>query len=284
VPGLVAGLLCVSAAWTARSEEGKPRAAADANREATPPITIRHSAATADGWSVAETTNFRLWHRASRAVAEQVLTNAERTRTAVFQKWFAEDGGRWAPRCEVCLYPSGCAYQEATGLPQAVPGTSQTRHDSGRIVSRRIDLRGDRAGALETVLPHEVAHVVLADRFDGLPVPCWANEGIAVLTEPGEQHTRHLRNLPRHRDEGRLFGVRALVELSTYPERHLTGTFYAQSVSLVQFLAAEKGPTTLTAFLRDARRSGLAPALQRHYGLDFEQLERRWRRHAFPPA
>jgi hypothetical protein len=238
----------------------------------------------ADGWRVAETTNFRLWHRDARAVAEQALTSAERTRALVFRKWFGETGGQWTPRCVLCLYPTGQAYQQATGVPEAVPGNSQTQHEGGRVVSRRIDLRGDRPGVLETVLPHEVAHVVLADRFDGRAVPCWANEGIAVLTEPAVQHSRHLRSLSRHRDEGRLFGVRELVELAGYPQRHLVGAFYAQSVSLVQFLTAEKGPETLTAFLRDAPRSGLAAALRRHYGMTFDELDARWRRHAFPTS
>jgi hypothetical protein len=127
-----------------------------------------------------------------------------------------------------------------------------------------------------------VAHIVLADQFGNVPVPSWANEGIAVLTEPPAKVARHLGNLTRHRDEGMLFSMEALVDRQDYPDPRALGPFYAQSVSLVQFLVQEKGPQALVPFLRCAQRQGAGPALRRHYGMTFEELEQRWRQHAFP--
>ena len=46
------------------------------------------------------------------------------------------------------------------------------------------------------MLPHEATHVVLAGQFGDQPVPRWADEGMAVLTEPRDKIDRHLRNLP----------------------------------------------------------------------------------------
>jgi hypothetical protein len=40
-------------------------------------------------------------------------------------------------------------------------------------------------------LPHEITHVVLADRFNTKPMPRWADEGMAVLTEPVEKKQAH---------------------------------------------------------------------------------------------
>jgi hypothetical protein len=105
-----------------------------------------------------------------------------------------------------------------------------------------------------------------------------------VLNEPPANIGRHLRNLSRHRDEGLLFSVQGLVESTDYPDRRAMGAFYAQSVSLVQFLVEERGPEAFTAFLRCAMRAGAGPALRRHYGMTFDELEQRWQRHAFQAA
>src|SRR5262249_33320595 len=92
---------------------------------------------------------------------------------------------------------------------------------------------------------------------------------------------RHLRELPRYCREGRLFRACQLVALKEYPHGPSLGAFYAQSVSLVEFLAGAKGPQTFARFVRDSLRDGYEEALTRHYGWDFEELERRWQQHAF---
>lgn len=55
-----------------------------------------------------------------------------------------------------------------------------------------------------------------------------------------------------------------------------------QSVSLVEFLSAEKGPESFTRFIRDGLKTGYEAALKRHYGYqDFNELEQHWQRFAF---
>jgi hypothetical protein len=244
---------------------------------------VIHLANTASGWQSAQTPNFRLWHQQSHEDAERVLVAAERARSRVYEKWFGKDGPTWEVRCELYLYPNRETYRTATGLPDSAPGNAQTTNEGQRIITRRIDLRGDWPDLADGVLPHEVTHIVLAELFVGGPVPCWANEGIAVLNEPADNVAQHLRNLPRHRDEGALYNLRELVELTDYPDPRYLGVFYAQSVSLVQFLVKEKGAAALPEFLRCVRRAGYGPALRRHYGLTFEELEKRWRQHAYEP-
>jgi len=274
-----AGLIVAAALLSAQVVALLPTAARAQGAPAA--IAVRHADAATDGWLFAATENFGLWHQEARAQAEEVLRTAERARARVLRRWFGKDVGPWQPKCELNLYPSGAAFQQATGLPDRTPGFAQTRYEGERVVSRRIDLRGDWAELLTAVLPHEVTHIVLADQFGSRPLPSWANEGIAVLTEPADNIARHLRNLRRQRDEGLLLGVKDLMDRSGYPDRYGMGAFYAQSVSLVRFLEQEKGPEALTAFLRCAQRAGMAPALRRHYGMTFEELEQRWQQHAF---
>ncbi len=153
--------------------------------------------------------------------------------------------------------------------------------DDGRVLSRYIHIHGSRDLVLDGVLPHEVTHAVLAGRLGGERVPRWADEGMAVLAEPRPRIDLHLRQLPRWRDDERLFHMRDLIGLRDYPEPSAIGPFYAQSVSLVDFLTREKGAKCFAAFVRDGVRDGYAASLQRHYGWSFTELDRRWQRYAF---
>jgi hypothetical protein len=104
---------------------------------------------------------------------------------------------------------------------------------------------------------------------------------MAVIGEPRERLERHLRDLQRYDGEGKLLGVRQLLEKRDYPDQHNLGAFYAQSASLVEFLVKERDHQTLIHFLRDGVRQGYATGLKDNYGWTFEDLERRWRHHAF---
>jgi hypothetical protein len=240
--------------------------------------------ATGQGWSAAETTHFCIFHRLSRGEAERVAEAAERARAAAFDKWFGSPQVDWSPRCEVYLYATAEDYQRETGVPATSPGHSTIGREAGRVVRRRIDLRCDRPAMLTAVLPHEITHVVVAGQLGGRRVPRWADEGMAVLAEPTEQINGYLRHLPDCRRNGQLFRVDELLGLQDYPGRRLTLAFYAQSVSLVQLLAQQKGPRTFTRFLREGMEDGYEPALKKYFGWDYASLERRWQQLTFPAA
>jgi hypothetical protein len=246
-----------------------------------PSIEIKHQPED-DGWQVAETANFRLLHQHSRSLAEAVLRTAERTRTDQLSKWFGEVGGDWEPKCRICLYPTGEAYGEATGAP-VNPGGGHTdvRADGSRVISRCIHVHGARSYLLQGVVPHEVTHAVLAGRLGDSRVPRWADEGMAILAEAPKNIDMHLRYLPRMRADDALFRMRALIEMRDYPEPRELGVFYAQSVSLVDFLSRQKGTERFASFVRDGERGGYAESLRKHYGWSFVELDRHWRRHAF---
>jgi hypothetical protein len=245
------------------------------------PPAVRHLGENSEGWHVTETRNFRILHNQSKALAEKTAQAAEQARSAALNKWLTEGGKDWQPRCDLYLHASGADFSRATGLPATVPGVSSTRCENGRVVSRRIDLRVDAESCIEAVLPHEVTHSVMEGCFTERRLSPWANEGIAVLAEPRSKIRMHLRNLPHYHDQDQLYSARELIHLKDYPEPRWMGPFYAQSVSLVEFLAKEKDPQTVTQFLHDGLRDGYEAALRRHYGWDFKDLDRRWREYAF---
>jgi hypothetical protein len=246
-----------------------------------PIVEVRHLHAE-DGWQAAETVNFRLLHQHSRSLVETVLRTAEHTRAAQLRKWFGEVGANWEPKCRIYLYPSGEAYGAATGAP-INPGGGHTdiRTEDGRVISRSIHMYGRQAFLLKGVVPHEVTHAVLAGRLSSGRVPRWADEGMAILAEAQPHIDMHLRFLPRWRADDALYNMRTLVEMRDYPGPHALGAFYAQSVSLVDFLTRQKGAERFAAFVRDGESDGYAASLRKHYGWSFAELERRWRRHAF---
>lgn len=239
---------------------------------------VRHRGRNKEGWHVAETEHFLIFHHRDEAFAERVARIAEQTRSAMSRKWFGAEGAAWQPKCELILHPDAASYSRMTGVPTSSPGHSRIESDpSGhRIVGRRMDIRLDVPDALEAVLPHEATHVVLAGQFGQHAVPRWADEGIAVLTEPEEKIRQHRRNLQKQHQDGLTFTARQLMEMVDYPSPRRVPAFYAQSVMLVEFLTSQKGPTVFTAFVRDGLRRGYEAALRQHYGWDFPTLEQRF--------
>jgi hypothetical protein len=240
----------------------------------------KHLGRNSEGWNVSETANFRIFHKQDDSFAEQVAQIAERTRSEMGRKWFGSEAPPWQPRCELIVYPSGVEYSQATGVPSASPGHSRIHSDetnAERVLTRWVHMRNDIPATLETVLPHETTHAVIAGKFGQFPVPRWADEGIAVLSEPPVKVAGHRQNLALCRQEGVLYGLKELMMLEKYPEdrMHITA-FYAQSVALVELLTQQKGPVVFTTFVRDGLREGYEVALGKHYGMNFAQLQQLW--------
>lgn len=250
-----------------------------------PSIPVRHLEAQVDGWSVAETKNFRIYHRDWPELAEKTGRVAERARSAALQRWFGEARQEWQPRCAIYVHASGEEYSRACSVPAGVPGYTTVQRDHGRIIATRIDVHLDSENLLRAVVPHEVTHVVLAYGFGERRLPLWAHEALCVLSEPPALMEAHLQNLPRFRQNRDLYHISDLVGLQQYPEPRYLRVYYAQSVSLVDMLVKQHGSRTFMQCLRDSTDDGgFEAALQKHYGWTLTELHRHWRGHAFAEA
>jgi hypothetical protein len=242
-------------------------------------VAVKHSGRGPNNYATAETKNFRIFHNQTTEYAEKVAQIAESTRSQMARKWFGKEGEEWAPKCDIYLHASGADYSHVTGVAANSPGHSRIETDptNGRVVSRRVDVHCDNPAMLEAVLPHETTHVVLAGQFGNQMVPRWVDEGIAVLTEPAEKVNLHRKNLTKSLQNHELIPLRNLMQLQDYPQAGQIGTFYAQSVVLVDYLTKQKGPVVFTTFVREAMRDGYEPALRKHYGFQgFAELQDRW--------
>jgi tetratricopeptide (TPR) repeat protein len=245
---------------------------------------VRHLTQRIAGWSVAESDNFRIFHKENRELAEKVAQIAERTRRDMGRKWFDRDD-EWKLRCDLYLHPTAADYSRTTGKPTNWTAHSTINLEGDRVVLRRIDLRSDDTELLTASLPHEATHTVLAGRFGTHYVPRWADEGMALLSEPATKRDVYRRKLEAARQDRLLFPVRELLTMEDYPERTRALAFYAQSVSLTEYLVQQPGGApAFTRFVNEALKSGYDSALQKTYGLDMATLEQRWQAATFGEA
>lgn len=240
-------------------------------------VEVKHTGPYQGNWYLAETKNFRVWHHLNQADATQVAKSSEACRVEAAMKWFGAVGNDWTPICEIYLHPTAQEYSKSTGAPVASPGHTTLKTEGVRVLSRRIDLHTDETNMMTGVLPHETTHVVLAGRMGDQPVPRWADEGMAVLSEPKNRIQKHLDNLPKHARENTLFHVSRLMQMADYPEPKLVGPFYAQSVSLVDYLTRLKGAQAFSEFMKDGLKNGYESALLRHYSIQsYNDLNQSW--------
>lgn len=251
-------------------EELSPAAQAAPAQEAASPVS----------WQVLETASFRIFHNDAK-LAARAAEAAEAVRASQGARWGSPAARTaWSPRCDLYLYPTPADFAKMTGQPETSPGFSTMGIGGGRVVARRVNLRANHPQLISAILPHEVTHVVLADVFTDLQIPRWADEGMAVLAEPVAEQVGRAVELNAPLAQGRVFGLDKLMTID-YPAAKDWNLYYAQSVSLTQFLMSQGTPAQFVKFLKDAQRRGPDAALQGAYQIDgVADLDRRWRDHA----
>lgn len=219
-----------------------------------------------NGWSLVETPNFRLWARNDRGLVA-LADHCERTRTELQRRWLGESHrSAWIPACDVLIHSSLGEYNQATGRSQdRSVGSTRVDLDGERIVRRRIDVRCDVPGWQTAALPHELTHVVLADRFGREPPPRWADEGMAVLSEAVSKQQLRRRALHHCAARGDVYPVAELLTRDGSLTAERTTAYYSQSAVLVAFLVSRGTPRQFVAFLERSRDAGYEQALWEIY-------------------
>jgi peptidase MA superfamily protein len=231
-------------------------------------VTLVRSASSCGDCFVACTRNFRVSWCASEQSVRELALHCEQLAATSRAAWLGKDGlGDWTPKCDVVVHPSTTEYVQALG-----PGSEQTtgcatiRLDGGRVVLRRVDLRADGVDWNTEALPHELTHVVLADRFCKTQIPPWADEGIALLSESPERMKQRLGELRRVAGGGFLYGARDLITIKTPPQPEFRPLFYGQSLALVSLLLDCGSREQLLQFVEISQIKGFDGALRDVYG------------------
>src|SRR5438094_1082224 len=140
---------------------------------AQPPLDVPPPEAKAKNFDVTGTTP-ETCHRIAAA--------AEVQRTALAKLWLGKELADWSKPCPV----------RVTLNPSAAGGMTTFAFGRGSADPSQVDITGSLERILSNQLPHEVMHAVLAAHFRR-PVPRWADEGVAILSEGEPERKRHDR-------------------------------------------------------------------------------------------
>jgi len=168
----------------------------------------------------------------------------------------------WVTQCTVVVHTSAGAYSHQTGANAATKGVSSLEIGDGRVWKRRVDLLADAAGWCDAVIPHELTHVVLADHFTAHQIPRWADEGFAILSEPGNRLAESLDLVDISNRSGALIPLRDLLNASTYPQPPSRAKlFFAQSAAFSAFLAQDHQELLALRFAETSSERGYDKAV-----------------------
>jgi hypothetical protein len=194
----------------------------------------------------------------------------------------AERMGQWAEyyRKEKALQWLG---REMPPWPEPCPlHIKVTRGSAGGATSfnfehgvwQTMEIEGNLERLQNSVLPHEVTHTVFAHYFR-CPVPRWADEGGAVLSEDELERNNHDLMVRQILNSGRSIALRSLFSLREYPRE--VGALYAEGYSVSDFLVGSSSRRIFLDFVAHGMQYGWDSAVRTHYRYqNVEQLQESW--------
>jgi hypothetical protein len=179
-------------------------------------------------------------------IAKKVGDQAEGFRKQLALYWLGRELPTWQDVCpiEVIAGPK----REANGVTNFV-------FMEGTVGRWQMRVEGTEERVLDSVLPHEITHTVLASHFApmGKPVPRWADEGACTTVEHIAERSKFDKLLIRYLHSGQGFSFQDLYHIKDYPADPLP--LYAQGYSVVSFLVAQGGPRKFVDYLQTGMRT-----------------------------
>lgn len=209
------------------------------------------------------TTNF-LVMAPTPELARAVGDAAEGFRRDLALYWLGEELPPW---------PNPCPIRVIAGPHLAAQGV--TTYNRSPVRDFQMEVVGSPQRILDSVLPHEVTHTILATYF-GRPLPRWADEGICTTVEHPSERAKHEEKLREFLRTRRGIAMNKLFLMTEYPSDVLP--MYAQGYSVCQFLIAQRGPRALVAFLGDyMQKPSWTHHVRSHYGYEsLAELQEAW--------
>jgi hypothetical protein len=192
------------------------------------------------------------------AFAAKVAHAAEKQRNDLAIYWLGSPLPAWSQPCPITV--SAAPGLGAGGSTTFVPGNRTIR-------DWRMNVTGSQERILDSVLPHEITHTILASHFAPLnrTVPRWADEGACTTVEHGSERSKHDQFLIRFLSTGRGIPFATMFTLKEYPSDIMP--LYAQGYSVTSFLIAQGGPQHFVKFLESGLRTDdWVTATETHYG------------------
>ncbi|GHT36790.1 hypothetical protein FACS189427_08950 [Planctomycetales bacterium] len=203
-----------------------------------------------------ETRNFTTENAPDLESAKRIAETAEYCRREMAMLWLGTTIPDWTEKCPIRV---------KVGKELGAGGATTFVFQDGGVSGWEMDIQGSEERILDSVLPHEITHIVLASHFRR-PLPRWLDEGIATSVENESEKERY-RKMLRHfisKDVQRCLPCRRMVSMKEYPEDVMP--FYAQGFSTVEYLLLLGGQRKIVHFAETAMKTGWDNALLQHYG------------------
>jgi hypothetical protein len=207
-------------------------------------------------------------HAPTEPIARQVAAAAEHYRKLLAVTWYGHEIKNWGGRCDIVV---------KVGRNLGAGGATRFKFDRGEVYDWRMEVQGSLERILDSVIPHEVNHTILACYFRR-KVPRWADEGAATIIEHESERQRQIDLVEKLIHHGRRIPLRVLFEMKNYPDdSDQLMALYAQGYTLTEYLLQKGGRQLFLNFLNDAHQRGWNAAVTQFYkARSIEELERDW--------
>jgi len=199
-------------------------------------------------------------------LAQQFAEAAEDFRSTLAVSWLGEELPNWNQPCPVKIL---------VGPNLGAGGATTFTFDRGEVFGWTMSIQGSRERVLDSVLPHEITHMIYASHFRR-PLPRWADEGGATSVEHVSERNKQRALLDQYLRTGRGIPFSTMFAMTEYPTDILP--LYAQGYSTAEFLIQIGGRRKYIAFLDDGlKRGDWTGALQKNYRLQsLGELQKTW--------
>jgi len=188
-------------------------------------------------------------------LARQFGEAAEQYRRDLAVAWLGEPMPEWSQPCVVTV---------AVGPNLGAGGATTFVFSGGEVYGWRMTIQGSAERVLDSVLPHEITHMIFACRFRR-PVPRWADEGGATSVEHPSERAKHYKMLVQFLQSNRGIAFNRMFAMEEYPRDIMP--LYAQGYTLSEFLIQQGGRAEFLDFLDEGMENDQwSAATARHYG------------------
>lgn len=205
-----------------------------------------------DNWSVAKSTHFIVYYKEAQLdFIEELIEKSE-----YYYDEIADDLGfrrfefwLWDNRAKVYIYDDAQDYQDATKQPGWSMGCAI-------IKEKTIHTFPYAKGFFETILPHEIGHIIFREfvGFDNPAIPIWLDEGVASYQENRIYSGAH-RIVRDALAKGELISLEDISKMNPHSikEEESVSLFYAEAVSIIDYLVKEFGQDSFILFCQKIR-------------------------------
>lgn len=196
---------------------------------------------------------------ATPELAREIGDSGEAYRRTLAQEWLGRELPPWSEPCPVTV---------KVGSHLGAGGATSFCFHQGQPYGWRMEIQGSRERLLDSVLPHEVTHMIFATHF-GRPLPRWADEGACTTVEHVSEKAKQQHLLVEFLTTGRGIAFNKMFAMKDYPKDILP--LYSQGYSLARYLIAAGGRQKFVAYVGDGMNlNNWTLATKKHYG--FESL------------